>query len=226
VHQRLMDLSQTYPEALAESPADAGPASSVHPCQVHGGKTVVRDVGLRRPPHSLRTRHARPCCALCAAQQLAALRAAARWPTHPFARPCSQALNVGIQVGIQTQSAYQFFFPSQERSVQPKQKSMRAGGMAVPPARSLASGFNLRGTRALAGAPCVKVPGSSRVPAPTWVGSRSLMCWWFGLAPATLRMRKITIEVVVWEPIYDQTAMDFKHCVNAHLRVHVSGRQR
>jgi hypothetical protein len=165
-----MDLSQTYPEALAESPADAGPASSVHPCQVHGGKTVVRDVGLRRPPHSLRTRHARPCCALCAAQQLAALRAAARWPTHPFARPCSQALNVGIQVGIQTQSAYQFFFSLAEKAPQSSPCSLNKNlcvQVAMPPARSLASGFNLRGTRALAGAPCVKVPGSSRVPAPT-----------------------------------------------------------
>jgi hypothetical protein len=41
--------------------------------------------------------------------------------------------------------------------------------------------------------PCVKVPGSSRVKAPTWVGSRSCwlrsdppMGWWLGLAPDTL----------------------------------------
>jgi hypothetical protein len=46
------------------------------------------------------------------------------------------------------------------------------------------------------GAPCVKVPGSSRVPAPPWVGSRSpdgsrlgsdfLSAWWLDLAPVTL----------------------------------------
>ena len=46
--------------------------------------------------------------------------------------------------------------------------------------------------------PCVKVTGSSRVPAPPWVGSRSPdhgrgsdppMSWWLGLAPATLKFR-------------------------------------
>ena len=33
--------------------------------------------------------------------------------------------------------------------------------------------------------PCVKVPGSSRVPAPPWVGSRSLE---LGRRPSTLRL--------------------------------------
>jgi hypothetical protein len=33
--------------------------------------------------------------------------------------------------------------------------------------------------------PCVKVPGSSRVPAPPWVYSRSPEGWWFCPAPAT-----------------------------------------
>jgi hypothetical protein len=41
--------------------------------------------------------------------------------------------------------------------------------------------FQTRGTRENRAPPCVKVPGSSWVPTPPWVGCRSPLGWWLGL---------------------------------------------
>jgi hypothetical protein len=49
--------------------------------------------------------------------------------------------------------------------------------------KSWSFGFDsqTRGTRKNRATPCVILPGSSRVPAPSWVGSRSLLGWWLGV---------------------------------------------
>ena len=45
VHQRLTDLDQTYIEALAQSPAAAGPACRPSPCQVHNKLVLLARTG-------------------------------------------------------------------------------------------------------------------------------------------------------------------------------------
>ena len=45
VHHRLTDLTQTYFEALAQSPAAAGPACRPKPCQVHNNLVLLARTG-------------------------------------------------------------------------------------------------------------------------------------------------------------------------------------